>query len=109
WLGSASCARSVRAGSTGVELSLAARESVRIRVKVVGAAAESALAMRGKLNAAAAAVELPAAPRTFVVDGAASWPLQATLRFGGISGGEDELGRWSYGFDSFEPALEFEL
>ncbi|HTF89415.1 MAG TPA: sigma-70 family RNA polymerase sigma factor [Planctomycetota bacterium] len=112
WEGNASCARRVQAGSTEVELRLVPREETRIKVRIVGAAAGSALAMRAKLNAEAAESKLPDAPRKIIVESLTGWPLQAPLRFGGISGGEDEHGRWSYGFDSFdntEKVFEFEL
>ncbi|MEO6710292.1 MAG: carboxypeptidase-like regulatory domain-containing protein, partial [Planctomycetota bacterium] len=110
WESKASAVRSVRAGSTGVEFALARHEETRIKVRIVGAAAGSALALRGKLNAQAAEANLPSAPHTIVVESLTDWPIHAPLCFGGISGGEDEYGRWSYGFDEFDnTATEFEF
>ena len=109
WRCSAQQVRDVPAGSRDVVIVLTPIELARIHVRIVGASPESAIGLRGKLLDAPADAAFDAAPRSLQVHGVAGWPAQATLRFAGISGGQDRLGRWSYGFDNMESALEFEL
>lgn len=109
WKCSAQHLRDVPAGSHDVVLVLAPRELTRIKVRIIGAAPQSVIGLRGKLLEAATDESFDAAPRTLAVQDVSGWPAQATQRFTGISGGRDRFGSWSFGFDEFAAALEFEL
>jgi hypothetical protein len=109
WTGSAQTVRNIAAGRRGVELVLAPQELTKIRVRIVGAKPQSVIALRAKLLDAHSNAPFAAAPRSWNVSGVCGWPVQAPLRFAGISGGTDPLGRWSFGLDEFESVLEFDL
>jgi RNA polymerase sigma-70 factor (ECF subfamily) len=109
WPSNAFVVEGVEAGTTGLEIRMREPEQVRVHVRIVGAKPDAVVALRGKLTSSASQTESALAPSHVRIDAASSWPLQAPLRFGGISGGRDQLGTWSYGFDSYESTLEFEL
>jgi RNA polymerase sigma factor (sigma-70 family) len=97
----------VPAGEHGVELRLAERREVRVRVRLRGPAAGWSVALHRKLFPRSG-FAAPNAEKTQLVQGAGGWPEGAALGFSGIGGRTTAEWRASDGFDVFEGA-ELEL
>jgi RNA polymerase sigma factor (sigma-70 family) len=100
---------SIEAGSSGVELRLERQAPVRIRIRAHGGEPDGLTVLHAKLFPRDASLPRENAPRSIRVSGVASWPLDAVVDFGGISGASDELGRWSHGFYGTEEVREHAL
>ncbi|MCC7012725.1 MAG: sigma-70 family RNA polymerase sigma factor [Planctomycetes bacterium] len=100
--------RGIDAGTSALELRYDAGREVRVKPRFRAADSCSGIALRAALVPRDPQRAFTPADARARVDSLAGWPLQAPLGFAGISGGEDQLGRWSFGCEAFE-GVELDL